>query len=255
MPRLNTLSRVQRCVRHAKQTLNSKEFYPRSSSHLDLVLLALISKSIITSEAVCSLVASGYHEEAFGLTRTLVDLYFTVRYISNKYSLDRAEKFANFFAKDYEGWIQVITKYYPKKDVGLPRHHTEMVTLAKSYRHPHKWTGLGDQTRQMADEPSAHEQTPSGDPVDARFNYEVIYKWTSHYVHPTVVALDTHAIELGGKFFVHAGKLRGKRFKNLSLFNVVTCLAKILVCGMRGLGSKIPKDLDEELDHLIRTIK
>ncbi|MGA3323832.1 MAG: DUF5677 domain-containing protein [Terriglobia bacterium] len=255
MPRHTTLSRVLKYVRHAKQALNRREFYPRSSSQLDLVLLALMSKSIITAEAVCSLVGAGYHEEAFGLTRTLVDLYFTVRYISNKDSLERAEKFANFFAKDYEGWLKIITKYYPTKHLDLRGDHTTMVTLAKSYRHPHKWTGLPDQTRRMAVEPSTHDKTPSGDPVDATFDYEAIYKWTSHYVHPTVVALDTHAIDLGGKFFVHAGKLQRKRFKNLSTFNVVSFLGGIFVCGMRGLGSKVPKSLDEELDHLIRTIK
>jgi hypothetical protein len=255
MARLTKLSRVRRCLRHAKQAINRKEFYPRSSSQLDLVLLALISKSIITSEAVCNLVGSGYFEEAFGLTRTLVDLYFTVRYISNKDSLDRAEKFANYFAKDYEGWTHLFAKYYPKKHIDLPKHHAEMIALARLYHHPHKWTGLGDETRQMAEEASTHEQAPNGGPVDARFDYEVIYKWTSHYVHPTVVALGPHAIDLGGKFFVHARKQEAKGFKDLSLFNVVTSLAKILICGMRGLGSKVPKDLDRELDQLIRTLK
>ncbi len=235
--------------------VNEKEFYPRRNSNLDLVLLALISKSIVTAEAVCTLVRAGYHEEAFGLTRTLVDLYLTVRYISNKQQFERAEKFVNFFAKDYEGWVRIIAMYYPARTKDLPRHNAEMIRLAKSYRHPHRWTGLGDQTRQMAYEPSTQEEMAGGGPVDAKFDYDVIYKWTSHYVHPTVVALDTHAIELGGRFFVHAGKLKRTRFKNLALFNVVAFLAKILICGMRGLGSKVPDKIDRELHALVTTMK
>jgi hypothetical protein len=65
----------------------------------DWVLLALVSKSIWVAKAVCNLVQGGYPEEAFGLTRTLTDIFFTVRYICNKDSDRRARQYANYFAK------------------------------------------------------------------------------------------------------------------------------------------------------------
>ena len=246
--------KVERLIRTLEGELNDKEFIPRSNVALDRVLLALLSKSIVTAKAVCALVKAGYFEEAFGVTRTMADLYFTIRYISNNDSLDRAEKFAKFSAKDYENWIKIANKYYPQKLPESSAQHEELLTLANSYPNPHNWTGMGDQTRQMAIEPSAHEETPDGKPVNAIFNYDVIYRWASHYVHPTVVALETHVVEHGKRFRIHARKAKAERLGNLSLFNVVVFLAKSFICGMRGLRSKLSTNVSKEWDRLLRTL-
>ena len=56
------------------------------------------------STAVCTLVEAGFSDEAFGLTHTLIDIYFIVRYISNKNTKVRGQRFAGFLLKNQESW-------------------------------------------------------------------------------------------------------------------------------------------------------
>ena len=47
---------------------------------------------------------SGFADEAFGVTRTLIDIFFTLRYIANQDTDNRAKLYWQFFAKDSELW-------------------------------------------------------------------------------------------------------------------------------------------------------
>ena len=88
MPKQRTLQsdleRVQRYVRGGRAMLDNKGYYPRNTVHADLVFLALLSKSIRVAEMICALVKCGFDEEAFGTTRTLLDLLITIRFIANR---------------------------------------------------------------------------------------------------------------------------------------------------------------------------
>ncbi len=75
-----TISSIEKLERF----IDSSEFIPATATYRGIVVLSLISKALTVSRAVCALVESGFPEEAFGLTRTLIDIYFTVRYISNQ---------------------------------------------------------------------------------------------------------------------------------------------------------------------------
>lgn len=239
---------VRKLIDAIDGNIEERRIYPRSNVRLDIVLLALLSKSLTVARAVCTLVEAGFPEEAFGLGRTLLDIYFTVRYIANKDQLERADKYAEFYARDYQRWIRLIEKYYPGSLNPLPEHHEEMLRMAAAYPSPHKWTGLGDQTRQMAMEKDEVESESLGRPVTAEFDYLVIYGWTSHYVHPTVVALESHSTGAREQFRVYAGarkQILSERLGQLALFGVVSCLAKIAICAFRGLKDAVPEELSE----------
>jgi Family of unknown function (DUF5677) len=254
MPRDLEVTDVQELLDAVERHINQSEFYPRSNVYLDIVLLALMSKSLTVARAICTLVGAGFPEEAFGLGRTLLDIYFTVRYIANRDSLDRAKRYAEFYAKDYEAWIRLIEKYYPGQLEHLPEHHDEMTRIASTFPSPYRWSGLGDQTKQMATEESVVETAALGKPVTAAFDYEVVYKWTSHYVHPTVVALESHNTGPREAFRAYAGAAKrrhSKRLGQLALFNVVACLAKIIVCAFRGLKDEVPAVLSDRWDSLL----
>jgi len=50
----------------------------------------------------------------------------------------------------------------------------------------------------MALEADAVEVDPvTGKPVVHEFAYKAIYRWTSHYVHPTIAALENHIVQAG----------------------------------------------------------
>jgi hypothetical protein len=233
--------------------MNRAEYYPRQTEPSDLVVLALASKALVVGSAVCNLVEAGFYEEAFGLTRTLVEIWLNLRYITNEGNSDRAEKFGNFFAKDHEGWINIIQKYYPAIPLSLPSHHAEMMKIAKRYKHPHSWSGLPGPVKAMALEGDAFQNDPSGKPMRCEFDYEVLYKWTSHYVHATAVAVDTHAVEARSPFTIHSRKRFGFRFKELALFNTVVYLSKVLVRSFSAIGRQVPPSISEEADRLLKS--
>ena len=112
---LDDVPAVIRFIRLLEHYVNDADTRPRQGFAADWVLLALVSKSIWVAKAVCKLVSSGFPEEAFGLTRTLTDIFFTVRYICNDDSEGRARKYANFFAKEQEVWLRLKNTYFPKK--------------------------------------------------------------------------------------------------------------------------------------------
>src|SRR5690349_16511979 len=103
---------VKRFVRRTRNKLNKCGYYPRFQTYKDSVLLALFSKAIRVSEAICCLVDGGFGEEAFGATRTLLDVLFNIRYIVNKETEHRAQLYYNFFSKSSEHWHYVANEFY-----------------------------------------------------------------------------------------------------------------------------------------------
>jgi hypothetical protein len=95
--------------------IDKSEFIPATGHYRSIVILALLSKSLTIARAVGALVTAGFHEEAFGLTRTLIDVYFIVRYISNKDTEARATRYAESFMKDHESWVKMIPKFSPER--------------------------------------------------------------------------------------------------------------------------------------------
>jgi hypothetical protein len=86
------------------------------------------------------------------------------------------------------------------------------------------------------------EVDQSGAPLTYEFLYEAVYRWTSHFVHPTVVALDSHLVQAGrDPFSVHArGLISGSQYYQMALFNVVSFLGQIAHQFFRGMADPVP---------------
>ena len=95
----------------AKDAVNKARYYPPIAGYRYIAALALYSKCIIVAEAIMVLLDAGYKDEAFGMTRTLIDIFISLRYIANKDTDNRAKLYCQYFAKDAHGWGEVIKKY------------------------------------------------------------------------------------------------------------------------------------------------
>jgi len=98
------VERVRRFVAYAKLRLNNAAYYPPYGGHRYMVALALYSKCITVAEAALTLLDAGFGDEAFGMTRTLIDIFFTLRYIANQDTDARAKLYYEFVSKDVEGF-------------------------------------------------------------------------------------------------------------------------------------------------------
>jgi hypothetical protein len=83
-------------IEELEHFINEWEIVPATSYYRSRVLLALMSKALTVGRAVCELVKMGFHGEAYGLSRTLAEIFFTVRYICNRDTEARAEKYFRY---------------------------------------------------------------------------------------------------------------------------------------------------------------
>lgn len=235
---------VRRFVRRTKIALNNRGYYPRKGSYTDSVLLAIFSKSIRVSESICSLLEAGFDEEAFGMTRTLLDLLFNIRYIVNRDTENRAKLFYNFFSRNTVHWEYVVSEFYAPGAITLPPLNPKISDLAKTYKDPHRWAGPGMTAQKIAMEPDTDELDSSGHEITFKFQYEVLFRWTSHFIHPSVIALYSHLIEPGSeRFKVHAHKDLDMNFEEMALDNIVASLGQITTQFFRGMR-------DDDKSHL-----
>lgn len=200
-----------------------------------MVALALYGKSLTVAEATIALLDAGFGDEAFAMTRTLIDIFFTLRYIANKESDERAVKYYRFASKWVEGWDTVAKDYWPQMRQPLS---ARTQRYASQYRNPHSWSGKT--AKEMACEPDTAEFFPNTQtPATHDFAYRVAYRWTSHYVHPTIIALQNHLVQAGrDKFVVRDG--RHMREHHMAVFNVASYLFNTMVCFHRCMGDEQP---------------
>jgi acyl-CoA hydrolase len=234
-------------VEKLERFIDDAGFVPATQQHRGQVILALFSKALTVSRAICALVRAGFGEEAFGMGRTLIDIYLVVRYIANKDTENRAERFVMFFAKDQEGWQKVIPKYYPTVAVPNTTERKEILDIAKNYRNPYDWSGEPEKTKSLAKEPDTYEFDSTGNGITAEFDYDIMFKYTSHFVHSTVCALEDHIAERGDTFKIRT-RWSPRRKARLALFNVLAMISKTSVCGFRALGYDQPEEILQEMN-------
>jgi hypothetical protein len=245
------IEHVRKFLDYAKRVVNETRYYPPAHGFQYLVALSLYSKSITVAEAALALIDAGFSDEAFGLTRTLVDIYFTLRFISNKDPNERAKQYARFAAKDSAVWEDLAQTYWPQNARLLDEHTRRM---AAAYPSPHRWSG--HTARDMATEPDTMETDPAtGQPAVSEFDYAVIYRWTSHYVHPSIAALRNHLVQAGHDNFVIRGG-SAPDMTHLALFNVATFVGKTMIHFYRCMRDPQPERVSKWakglIEHLAR---
>src|SRR4029077_6405261 len=224
-----TTKTILTVVRRFEKHINSLEMLPATHRYRNAVILALLSKALTVCRAICILIDSGFPAEAFATSRTLIEIYFCMRYIGNKDTKKRAAMYVNYGARVRQEWQTIIMKHFPNTPPERIKLNDAVLEKAREFRSKAHWTGSGGQARVMALEPDEFEKDEQGEPVKGEFDYDAIYFWTSHYVHATVGCIDAHACGPGEVFRVRSRPWLDKPRGKDALFNVVMFLCKIFV--------------------------
>jgi hypothetical protein len=236
-------SEILSLIEKLESFLNEERFIPATAFFRSKVLLALMSKALTVGRAVCVLVDAGFYGEAFGLSRTLIDIFINVRYISNKDTEKRAKQYAEYIAKTQEELIRLSHKHFPAK-VDHPKLGEKFAELAKDYNSAHRWADA--RFKEMALEPDSYEFDDQGSPTVHDFDYEFVYWQTSQFVHATILSVIEHATSRGEPFRVRSRISEDTIRGDEALFNVLAFISKTFVSGYRGLMSNQPADILEE---------
>jgi len=235
--------RVLAQIRRLENGLNRMKLAPATHLYRNAVLLGLISKALTVGRAVCVSVENGLLAEAFGLSRTMVEIYFCVRYIGNKHSEIRATTYVEYQAKVKQEWSKLTAKYYPTHPAASFVLDPHILKTAEKFPLKGAWTGHGGQARMMALEPDSRE--PVEDEKILGFDIDVMYFWTSQFVHATVAGLDGHGSIPGEPFRVRPTRSKERRYARLSLMNGVSSLVKIFILAFRAMNEDQPKEVDQ----------
>jgi hypothetical protein len=97
----------------------------------------------------------------------------------------------------------------------------------------------------MALEPHTAEIDPkTGKSFINDLGYRLIFRWASHYVHPTIVCLRNHMVKPGhDPFVVRSGN--GQDMSHLTAFFVASHLANTIVSLCRCMDDPQPKRLSK----------
>jgi hypothetical protein len=236
---------VLKAVRRFERYVNNLRMMPATHRYRNSVILPLLSKALTISRAICVLIDAGFPAEAFATSRTLLEIYFTLRYIGNKDTEKRAETYVKYSARIRQEWQAIVMKHFPNTPPDRIKLDDAVIRKAKEFRSKAHWTGSGGQAKLMALEPDEFEKNPQGEPAKDEFDYEALYFWTSHYVHATVDGIEAHAFAPGQVFKIRArpwvDKPRGKD----ALLNVAVFLCKIFVIACRTMNEEQPQVLHD----------
>lgn len=235
---------VSNLMQETRTYLDDLRIIPRSTSAADSILLALLSKARVLTEAIVLLASQGYGDEAFGLCRTCIEIQLTVRYLTNSDTVQRSNRYHRYFAKANAEWSRLINKYYPGLKPSLRGDATELEDLARKYPDSNRWSKQGEGLKFFAMEADAFERREDGSPLTAGFYYEVLYKQMSYYVHAVEPSTPDHVTLPGDVFRVHqgAGSSRfGVRACRTAYLSVHLNLMRIL----RYFNMEYPQHLSE----------
>jgi hypothetical protein len=274
------IRRLKRVLNRINRYLDDLLIYPRGGTYLDATVLTLLSKSLALSRSTVCLVQNGFGEEAFAASRTLLELALNLRYITNGRTPEaRAKRFVQFVAKiklewgnravEHFAWTQKSVRqnspFYQEFQI-LKRKYPKQTWLQASRKHSKGiWT--------MAMEPDRFEKVavvdrkgkpmldkrgrPKMRPFTWEFDYEVIYFWTSQYVHVTIDSLDNHAAIPHKPFKVYNPQtgtpLRRTDLGDMALFNTAITMHKILIAAFRSLGQTYPDELSKLIEACVRS--
>ncbi len=236
-----------------KQSINDLSIYPRRNIYSDIVILALLNRAFRNAEAICGLVEQSFYDDAFGLSRTLVEIALNLRYLTNKDIGERTARYVRYFGKDRERLCVLIDKYYGNQDREYSEDHEVLMQLAGDFKTPNSWYEKGN-LKEVASEPSTWLTNDDGEAETVEYIYDVPYRLMSHQVHSTCIAVDSDLRRMTVRSnWREPFKLESKQqTKNGTdaLFTVWMHLHYAAECAMHGMNLDFPIRLQEAYGNI-----
>jgi hypothetical protein len=175
--------RVSAAFRLLQHELDDSLFCPRNGHAFEQVPLMVVSRALRMGLAVCHLVAGGFFGEGFGLTRSVLEAFLIVKYVSTKDSEVRSQSYLDYTEAYYFNQEEIRKMYFPHLDrpEGVPQELLDRVRQRFGPT-PRKWVAAYNMATEYYDHPS--EINPAtGKGYQALSDYLGMYEMTSHYVH------------------------------------------------------------------------
>jgi hypothetical protein len=202
-----------------EQFFTKRGIYLRRSTSSDVTLAALLRGECETSRAIVALARSGYGANTLALSRSMVDAWITIRWLTNRDTDSRTRRFLGFDSKQRERIMELINLYYPTVNIDRfvgNKHHDRQ---AREYP---RWDTWGPGIKKMAEEDEVFEDELVG-PASPRWAYDIAFFISSYHFHPTSLGLRHHFLQPGDIFSFEQRSKEGKLTEQ-GLIIAVQCL-------------------------------
>jgi uncharacterized protein DUF5677 len=184
---------AENCAAKLRDLIESQDIYVATSEPTSAVPFSHLTKAFQVHEAVLTLCRAGFGSEAYALSRLILEMNLTLRWITNDDQVKRAEEFAFFVAKRKEYLATMISKYQPGTALAADAvNHVEKLykTYADKYKRFTFWCDKAGSLKQLAQEKEILYGPQPNPHFEAMYLYEVPYSVMSDHVHCTSFALD-----------------------------------------------------------------
>ena len=249
---------MKRLLQKIVTFIDNQALYPRGHVFLDKIVLAHVSKALNVAQSIMTLIEAGFPEEAFGVSRTMVEIALNLRFITNRNSEQRAKRFVHYIARWKMELMRRALKHFYRTDARgnwvldakgeripnytkadfrrmLNKKYAVYGKLARKYPKRTSWTDTGNKASKggvwmMAMEPDRYESV-NGVPLKWEFDYDWMYFWTSQYVHATVVSMeDGHATRPTDPFVVRKPFQPARSNADMAVFNCAYRKSQTVIC-------------------------
>jgi hypothetical protein len=195
MPIEDVSRRTLAVITYIGQALDGQGIYLRQS-WADRTVSALVRRSLRLARAVVVLCDAGFGADAQALSRSLIESWIVLRWITNQDSESRGKLFWGFEAKQKERFAEVVTKYPPSWGPVNFTLRPEVQRVADDYP---RWDSWGPGVKAMANEP---ELLDPGTWLNQQtvWTYESLFFFASCFLHPTATGLGHEVLESGSVF-------------------------------------------------------
>ena len=256
--RIAELRKIRAYVTCAERGVNRLGIVPRAADKFpfDILGLASLSKAFAISKACLRLLSSGQPDEAYGLSRSLVECATNLRYLSAAPSHRdrRSHDFVKFAKADKAFWYHhaLSSAKTPKERRELHAYATQMGVADNPKLARQHWSG---QSRFVWSTYLEDHPTDGARTVDHRKKaYAVDYYLTSAYVHCSLVAIDNYFTDDEKLFRVSASSPHHETFQS-TLFIILLHLQDAVRYVLYGLNTDMPVGLESIYERTLKSIK
>jgi hypothetical protein len=256
---IGEIRKVSRFVRIAESEINRLGIYPRPPwmYPFDILGLATVSKAFALSNACLTLVRSGSPDEAFGLSRSLVECSNNLRFITAEW--DPQDSGARLFVRhhlaDKAYWahysLELLSGNPEEKEIREYMQQEGITPDAKSARR--HWSGTKGSF--------IWETTIIDHPLDGpvtekhkKIAYAADYFHTSSYVHCSLPVIDNYAVEERTPYHVSTSTSLHSTVLP-TLFIIFLYLHSTIAYALFGMNMDRPPKLQAAFQKTLDTLK
>jgi Family of unknown function (DUF5677) len=254
------IDKVRVYISTAEDTVNALGIYPRTLMRypFDVIAFEIVSKAFALSKACLVLLAAGLADEAFGLSRSLVECAMNLRYMTQAPTElnARTDQFIAYIKADKGYWmhyaLQATTDAEMERRI---RDHGEQLGVdpdpKSASRH---WSGRKGFVWEIA----TGDHPLDGPTMSERFkraDYAVDYHHTSSFVHCSQPALDNYCPNEKEPFRISGSSGNFYQRGQAALYVVLCHLHGVIAYALFGINMDRPEVLNMIFSDALENLK